>query len=91
MKIRGYTYKITYISIVIALEYQTWYHINAKTHFYFPVGLGANCQIFIFIDINVNFRNLRTITEKLRGLPTKLHISHMLSILDYQAWNQIKA
>ena len=44
----------------------------------------ANFLICIFMNINKNHRNKRIIAEKLRGLPPKLHISQLLTILSYQ-------
>ena len=43
-------------------------------------GLICKHSICIFININENFKNERKIVEKLRGIPTKLPISHLLCV-----------
>ena len=42
--------------------------------------------ILIFMIIKENIRNHRKITEKLRGIPTKLLISQLLIATEYQTW-----
>ena len=44
----------------------------------------ANRLFYIFVNIYENIRNERKIIEKLRYVPTKLHIYQLLTILDYQ-------
>ena len=51
----------------------------------------ANYHIFVVMNINSIIRNERTNVEKLRDLSTKLSISRLLTILEYQTWYQIKA
>ena len=40
--------------------------------------------------INENIRNKRKMIEKLRGIPTKLPLHQLLSILSYKIWYPIK-
>ena len=41
------------------------------------------------MNINENLKNERKIVEKLRDIPIKLPISHLLCVLVYQTWYQI--
>ena len=38
------------------------------------------------MTINKNMRYYRKITEKLRGYPFKVHVSHLLVSLSYRTW-----
>ena len=51
----------------------------------------ANYHIFIVMNIDSIIRNERKSVEKLRDLSTKLSISRLITILEYQTWYQIKA
>ena len=43
-----------------------------------PVVQCANDLILLFINIDASIRNNRKITEKIRGIPTKILISQLL-------------
>ena len=38
------------------------------------------------MNININIRNKSKLIEILRGIPTKLHVLHVLTVLDYKNW-----
>ena len=42
------------------------------------------------MNINENIRNERKLTEKLRGISTKLPLHQLLNILSYKIWYPIK-
>ena len=42
------------------------------------------------MNINENIRKNRNLVEKLRGLPTKLPLHQLLTILSYEIWYPIK-
>ena len=41
------------------------------------------------MNINVNIRNKTKLVGILRGIPTKLHVLQLKTILDYKNWYQI--
>ena len=41
------------------------------------------------MNINVNIRNKTKLVEILRGIPTKLHVHQLKTILDYKNWYPI--
>ena len=42
------------------------------------------------MNINEKIRNERKLVEKLRGIPTKLPLHQLLTILSYKIWYLIK-
>ena len=42
------------------------------------------------MNINVNIRNKTKLEEILRGIPTKLYVLQVLTVLDYGNWYPIK-
>ena len=61
--------------MLVALDYQTWFLIDAKTQSFYPVVQHANNLILFFMNINENIRNYRKIAEKLRGFTYKITYS----------------
>ena len=42
------------------------------------------------MNVNENIRNKRKLVEKLRGIPTKLPLHQLLTILSHKSWYPIK-
>ena len=80
-KLRGYTYKITRSQLLVALNCQTWFKIDAKTQFLYPVVQYTNDLILLFMNVIWNIRNDRKNAEKLKGIHAKLLISQLLVAL----------
>ena len=77
--------------MLIALEYQILYQMNAKTLYYFKIFRYAKDLNLMFININENMTNQTKLAKKLRGIPTNLLISQMLIALEYQTCFQMYA
>ena len=70
--------KILISQLLVVLNCQTWFEIDAKTQFLNPVVQYTNDLILLFMNIIWNIRNNRKNAEKLRGTHVKLLISQLL-------------
>ena len=87
----GCFYKILISQQQLILGYQTWNHINPQTKRFYLLEGYVNYFISMFMNINENNSNERRILEKLRDILTKLPISQLLTIVEYQHWYYINA
>ena len=58
-QLRGVPRKFLYFQLPIAIEYQTWYQINAKVEPIYIKKRYANYLIITFMNIYENIRNER--------------------------------
>ena len=89
-KLRRVTYKITYMSLFIILDSGSTYQIEVETWQNDQLNRYTNYLICIFMNYNENIRNMRKLVEKLRGIPTKLPLHQLLTILYYKIWYPLK-
>ena len=74
--------KLLISQLLVALNCQTWFKIDAKTQFVYPVVQYTNDLILLFMNVIWNIRNNRKNAEKLRGIHAKLLISQSLNTLE---------
>ena len=82
--------KLLISQLLVALYFQTWFKIDAKTQFLYQVVQYTNDIILLFMNAIWNIRNNRKNAEKLRGIHAKLLISQLLITLEKQTGYHIK-
>ena len=65
--------------------------MNVMRQAFYSMVVYASYLIYIFMNINGNIRSYSKITEKLRGIPTKLLISQLFIALEKHTWYNIKS
>ena len=71
-KLRGYSYKTTHISAASCPILQTWFKIDAKTQFLYPVVQYTNHLILLFMNVIWNIRNNRKKMQEIKGYTCKI-------------------
>ena len=61
VNLRGMPTKLHKYHLLVALEYQTLYHINGKAQHFSSMGGYASYLIFIIMNINGNIKNERKV------------------------------
>ena len=74
--------KLLISKLLVALNCQTMFEIDAKTQFLYPVFQYTNVLILLFMNVIWNKRNNRKNAEKLRGIHAKLFTSQLLVTLE---------
>ena len=74
--------KLLISQLLVALYFQTWFKIDAKTQFLYQVVQYTNYLILLFMTVIWNIRNNRKSAEKIRGIHAKLLISQLIITLE---------
>ena len=64
--------KLLISQLLIALNCQTWFKIDATTQLLYPVVQYTNIRILLSMNVVWTIRNNRKNAEKLRGIHAKL-------------------
>ena len=78
----GYTIKLLISQLLVSINCQTWFEIDATTQFLYPVVQYTKDQILLFMNVIWTIRTIEKMQKKLRGIHAKLLISQLLVTLE---------